>query len=94
MGRSIMRRLSSCVLAALGISCASTVPRAPASVLLGPTADDVSPRLSFCLGKSDHCVMPDFNLSTVNYDLSSKKWQGGVTSSALPYPCFSSGARR
>lgn len=67
------------LLAVLAASCASSPERrAPRTVLTEPVADDVSPRLSTCLGRTTHCVMPDFNLSTVNYDFSSKKWAEGV----------------
>lgn len=50
-----------------------------------PVPNSVAPPLSFCLGKSAHCVMPDFNLSTVNYDLRAKKWDAGVTSIGAGY---------
>lgn len=47
--------------------------------------DDVAPPLSFCFGKTSICVMPDLNLSTVNYDLDAKKWDAGVTSVGVGY---------
>lgn len=50
-----------------------------------PTPSDVAPPISFCLGGTFHCVMPDFNISTVNYDLDAKKWKAGVTSVAVGY---------
>lgn len=49
------------------------------------TPDKVAPPLSFCIGKTSACVMPDFNLTTVNYDLSAKKWQTGTTSLSIGY---------
>jgi hypothetical protein len=50
-----------------------------------PNANSVSPVLSFCLGQSNTCVMPDFGLSTVSYDLDAKKWAGGVQSIGVGY---------
>jgi len=50
----------------------------PASRGSAQTPSDLAPALSFCFGESTHCVMPDFNLSTVSYDLDAKKWATGV----------------
>jgi len=47
--------------------------------------NDVAPPLSFCVGSTYHCMFPDMNLSAVNYDLSSKKWQTGVKTIAVGY---------
>jgi hypothetical protein len=49
------------------------------------TPDTVAPPLSFCIGKTTTCVMPDFNLSTVNYDLKAKKWEVGTTTFGIGY---------
>jgi hypothetical protein len=45
----------------------------------------VAPPISFCIGATATCVMPDFNLQTINYDLDAKKWSGGVTAIAVGY---------
>jgi hypothetical protein len=50
-----------------------------------PTPSDVAPPISFCLGKSFHCVLPDFNLHTAVYDLEAKKWKTGVSTVAVGY---------
>lgn len=49
------------------------------------TPDRVAPPLSFCIGETSACVMPDFNLTTINYDLAAKKWQAGTTSLGIGY---------
>jgi hypothetical protein len=49
------------------------------------TYNDAAPPLSFCLGQSTTCVMPDFGLQTVNYDLKAKAWSGGVQTLAVGY---------
>lgn len=59
--------------------------RAAEQPLAGPTPSDVAPPLSFCIGQSFNCVLPDFNLNTVSYDLGAKQWKAGVTSIAVGY---------
>ncbi len=49
------------------------------------TPSTVAPPISFCIGTSYNCVLPDFNLNTVSYDLDAKKWKAGVTSLAVGY---------
>lgn len=59
--------------------------------LLGSTAqaqitpNSVAPDISFCFGKTATCVMPDLNISVVNYDLVEQKWTSGVTTIGLGY---------
>ena len=43
------------------------------------TFDSVSPPLSVCFGQTATCIVPDFGLQTVNYDLKTKAWSGGIT---------------
>lgn len=50
-----------------------------------PTPSDAAPPISFCIGQSFNCVIPDFSLNTVNYDLGAKQWKAGVTSIAVGY---------
>jgi hypothetical protein len=50
-----------------------------------PTPSDESPPISFCFGTSFNCVVPDFNLNTVAYDLGTKQWKAGVTTVAVGY---------
>jgi hypothetical protein len=50
-----------------------------------PTPSDVAPPLSFCIGTSYTCVMPDLVLNTVSYDLQAKQWAGGIQSAAVGY---------
>jgi len=45
----------------------------------------VAPPISFCVGNTTHCVMPDLNVSTINYDLGAKKWDAGVTTIGVGY---------
>lgn len=45
----------------------------------------LTPPISFCIGRTSHCVMPDLNLNTVNYDLTTKKWDAGVTTVGVGY---------
>jgi len=78
---------SACAASSVGSSSrslGSVTPRSQ-SQLADPSADDVSPRLSTCLGRTTHCVMPDFDLGAVSYDFGAKKWQGGVTSIGVGY---------
>lgn len=49
------------------------------------TPNDVAPPISFCIGQTATCVMPDLNLQAVNYDLTAKKWSGGVTVIGVGY---------
>lgn len=56
-----------------------------ASAAEDPVPNDVAPPLSFCVGRTYHCMFPDMNLSAVNYDLSAKKWQTGVKTIAIGY---------
>jgi hypothetical protein len=49
------------------------------------TPDKVAPPLSFCIGDTATCGMPDFNLSTVNYNLKTKKWETGTTTFGAGY---------
>jgi hypothetical protein len=56
-------------------------PRAHAQI----TPNSVAPPISFCIGQTTTCVMPDFNLQVVNYDLTTKKWSGGVTAIGAGY---------
>jgi hypothetical protein len=44
------------------------------------TPNTTSPPLSFCLGKTPHCMMPDLIVNAVNYDLAAHKWDTGATS--------------
>ena len=63
------------------------------SLLLGSTAwaqaplvaNDVAPPLSFCFGASTTCVVEDFGLQAVNYDLTAKKWSGGIQAAGFGY---------
>ncbi len=58
----------------------------PAGALAAePTPSDVAPPISFCFGSSFNCVIPDFNLNNVNYDLGAKKWKTGVSTIAVGY---------
>jgi len=57
----------------------------PPSTSRAQTPNAVAPSASFCLGESAHCVMPDINLSTINYDLKAKKWDAGVTGVSAGY---------
>ena len=50
-----------------------------------PTPSDAAPPISFCIGQSFNCVVPDFNLNAVNYDLGAKKWKAGITTIAVGY---------
>ena len=50
-----------------------------------PTPSDVAPPLSFCLGDTFTCVVPDLGLQTINYDLKAKQWAGGVTAAGIGY---------
>ncbi|MGA9210474.1 MAG: hypothetical protein WB347_21950 [Terriglobales bacterium] len=50
-----------------------------------PVPSDVAPPLSFCVGATTTCVVPDMGLSTVSYDLVNKKWAGGITQIAVGY---------
>ena len=50
-----------------------------------PTTSDAAPPISFCIGQTFNCVVPDFSLNTVNYDLGAKQWKAGVTSIAIGY---------
>lgn len=45
----------------------------------------ITPPLSFCFGKTSHCVLPDLNLSTISYDLVLKKWDGAVSTVGIGY---------
>jgi hypothetical protein len=56
---------------------------AQAPVVVTPTS--VAPPLSFCIGNTFTCVVPDFGLQAVNYDLKAKQWSGGITSVAAGY---------
>ena len=49
------------------------------------TPNDVAPPISFCIGQTATCVMPDFNIQAINYDLTAKKWVGGVTTIGIGY---------
>lgn len=49
------------------------------------TPSDVAPPLSFCFGASTTCVVPDSGLQAVTYDLTAKKWNGGVQSAGIGY---------
>jgi len=60
-------------------------PAARAAVPAPPTPSSVSPTLSFCIGKTFHCVLPDLNFMAVNYDLSAKKWDGQAQSAGGGY---------
>jgi hypothetical protein len=51
----------------------------------GPTPSSVAPPISFCIGQTTHCVMPDFGISVVNYDLVAKKWSGGIQKISAGY---------
>jgi hypothetical protein len=63
----------------------TVVARADTQVSVPPTPSSISPVLSFCIGITFHCVLPDLNLMAVNYDLSTKKWDGQVQSVGLGY---------
>jgi hypothetical protein len=45
----------------------------------------LAPPISFCFVQSTTCVMPDFALSVVNYDLGAKKWTGEVQTVGVGY---------
>ena len=58
------------------------------SLLWGSTAraqtpSDVAPPLSFCFGASTTCVVPDSGLQAVTYDLTAKKWNGGIQAAGI-----------
>ncbi len=57
----------------------------PRALAAEPIPSDAAPPISFCLGQTFHCVVPDFNLNTVSYDLGSKKWKAGVTQVGVGY---------
>jgi hypothetical protein len=57
----------------------------PAFAQTPVTFSDVAPPLSFCIGQTTTCVMPDFGLQSVNYDLKAKAWSGGITNIAAGY---------
>lgn len=50
-----------------------------------PTPSDAAPPISFCIGQSFNCVLPDFNVNTVAYDLGAKQWKAGVNTIAVGY---------
>ena len=50
-----------------------------------PTPNDVAPPLSFCFGATTTCVVEDFNLQMINYDLIAKQWSGGITAAGIGY---------
>jgi hypothetical protein len=50
-----------------------------------PTPSDVAPPISFCIGQTFNCGLPDFNLNTVSYDLGLAQWKAGVTTVAVGY---------
>jgi hypothetical protein len=63
-----------------------SAPALAADELLGlPTPSDVAPPISFCIGQTFNCVLPDFNLNTVSYDLGLAQWKAGVTTVAVGY---------
>lgn len=76
-----MRRLLCLLtmLATLSFSLGATLVRADQTTL------DPAPPISFCLGATTHCVMPDFSLSVVNYDLDAKRWSGEVQTLSVGY---------
>ena len=51
----------------------------------GLVANDVAPPLSFCFGASTTCVVEDFSLQAVNYDLVNKQWSGGISAAGFGY---------
>jgi len=75
------------------------LPKAPLAILIlvgvllapgrilaqEPTTSDVAPPISFCLPGTFHCMVPDFNLNTVNYDLGAKHWKAGITQIGVGY---------
>lgn len=67
------------------LSLALSLTFSSSSAAQAQTPNAVAPTMSFCLGESTHCVMPDFNVSAINYDLRKKKWDGGVTSVGAGY---------
>lgn len=60
-----------------------TFPNTARSQETAPTV--LTPPISFCIGSTRHCVLPDLNLNTINYDLTTKKWDAGVTSVGVGY---------
>jgi len=65
---------------------AASLLAAPSARAAEPTPNDVAPPLSFCVGDTYHCMMPDFNFSMVRYDLVAKKWDSiGITSVGVGY---------
>ena len=50
-----------------------------------PTPSDAAPPLSFCIGDTFTCVVPDLGVQTINYDLKAKKWAGGITGAGVGY---------
>ena len=50
-----------------------------------PTPSEAAPPISFCFGTSFNCVVPDFNVNTVAYDLGAKQWKAGITNIAVGY---------
>jgi hypothetical protein len=73
------------ILFTLSILAAMLVPLAARAQAPAPTPSDVAPPLSFCIGTSFTCVVPDVGLKTVNYDLQAKQWSGGITGVAAGY---------
>ena len=64
-----------------GSENAKANPNAPFS----PIPNLLAPPISFCFGQSTTCVMPDFTLSVVSYDLDAKKWTGEIQTIAVGY---------
>jgi hypothetical protein len=63
----------------------SLVLPSPRALAADPTPSMVAPPISFCIGQSFTCVVPDLNSSFANYDLMTKKWSGGVQTIAAGY---------
>jgi hypothetical protein len=63
----------------------SLVLPTPRALAADPTPSAVAPPISFCVGQSFTCVVPDFNAAFATYDLVAKKWSGGVDTVAAGY---------
>jgi hypothetical protein len=76
----VIKRLIGCLIA-LGL--ASPAFAQSPTTTLAPSA--ASPRLAFCFGQSTICVVPDFGLQTISYNLKAKAWSTGITTLGAGY---------
>jgi hypothetical protein len=67
-------------------ACLACLAAAPRPAAAGVVPDDVSPPLSFCIGETTHCVLPDLGLRAASYDLSARRWEdAGVSDLGAGY---------